>query len=445
MDNSSKNIKFGFIVFVALVIFCIAQLTWWVIFQIEQSSDRLENQISNREQKIETVSELVNNMFCQIVDHAHAIASAQIDPKKLIGLLEPIKENRAVLGYSYVTNRGGKLTAGEIDSTLYATIEDGFTIYFSKQFIVTLFDDDADDFMIDFSVPHNGQNGIWIDQNNITISPQTIEHLKDNSHRAVKMFASEGSIFLLIMILGAYLIYRALQKTEELKARQTNFMHAMTHELKTPLTSIRLYLETLQSGNIDSSKTDEIYNKMIVDCDRLDEMVDDVLGASRLDSINSKMDLSEINLSNNLNDFLNGFENNISQQNGILKREIDDGIIIRANSDELNRAIKTVIENALKYSPPDRKVLEVRLIGQNNCASITIIDSGFGIKSGELKNIFDRFYRISNSKTETIKGTGLGLFIAEQIIKAHRGTIKAQSAGIDKGTSFIIELPMVTK
>lgn len=222
-------------------------------------------------------------------------------------------------------------------------------------------------------------------------------------------------------------------------------MHAMTHELKTPLTSIRLYLETLQSGKISSSKTDEIYNKMIADCDRLDEMVDDVLGASRLDSINSKMDLSEIDLSNNLNDFLDGFENNIRQQNGVLKREIDNGVIIRANSDELNRAIKTVIENGLKYSPPDRKNLEVKLTDHKNHASITITDSGFGIKSGELKNIFDRFYRISNSKTETIKGTGLGLFIAAQIIKAHHGTIKAQSAGLDKGTTFIIELPMVTK
>ncbi|MCP4705182.1 MAG: HAMP domain-containing histidine kinase [candidate division Zixibacteria bacterium] len=445
MNSSSKNIKFGFIVFIVLVVFCIVQLTWWVIFQISQSARQYDNQIDTREQKIELVAKLANNAFCQATDNAHAIASAQLEPNKMKRLLEPISNNPAVLGYRFTMSSGHILSSGEIDSALYSEPEYGISIYFDKQFIVDLLAPNAEDFKTDFSIKRNGQYGVWIDENSIKISNETIKRLKSDSNRAVKMFTSEGTIFLLVMILGAYLIYRALQRTEELKTRQTNFMHAMTHELKTPLTSIRLYLETLQSGNIDSSKTKVIYSKMITDCNRLDEMVDDVLGASRLDSIKTKMELSDLNLSNELNDYLNSFDSYINQQNAVLNRKIDDGIIIRANNNELNRTIKVLIENGLKYSPPERKIIDVRLTSQYNRAKIVISDQGIGIENNELNKIFDRFYRITNNDTETIRGTGLGLFMAEQTIKSHNGTIKVQSAGRNKGTTFTIELPMVSK
>ncbi|MCP4704046.1 MAG: HAMP domain-containing histidine kinase [candidate division Zixibacteria bacterium] len=445
MNSSSKNIKFGFIVFIVLVVFCIVQLTWWVIFQISQSARQYDNQIDTREQKIELVAQLANNAFCQATDNARAIASAQIEPNKMKRLLEPVSNNPAVLGYRCTMSSGHKISSGEIDSTFYTELENGISLYFDKQFVVDLLAPNTEDFETDFSIKRNGQYGIWIDENSIKISNETINRLKSDSNRAVKMFTSEGTIFLLVMILGAYLIYRALQRTEELKTRQTNFMHAMTHELKTPLTSIRLYLETLQSGNIDSSKTEVIYSKMIVDCNRLDEMVDDVLGASRLDSIKTKMELSDLNLSNELNDYLNSFDSYINQQNAVLNRKIEDGIIIRANNNELNRAIKVLIENGLKYSPPERKIIDVRLTSQYNRAKIVISDQGIGIENNELNKIFDRFYRITNSDTETIRGTGLGLFMAKQTIKSHNGIIKVQSAGRNKGTTFTVELPMVSK
>lgn len=445
MNNSSKNIKFGFIIFIVLVVFCIAQLTWWVIFQIDQSSRQYKNQINAREQRIELASKTANNEFSRIVNQVNFFIATQSDSDMLNRYLELISKGPAILGYSYFTDENQKFMAGKIDSTYYATIGNGLTLYFNRQYVVDLFNSDAEEFLIDFSDQRSGRNGIWVDKNSITISPQTIEYLKDESGRAVKMFASEGTIFLFIMILGAYLIYRALQKSEEFKTHQTNFMHAVTHELKTPLTSIRLYLETLQSGNIDNFKTDEIYGKMIEDCDRLDDMVDDVLDASRLDSIKFKIELSESNLSSDLDDYLNNFENYVRQQNGVLNRNIENGIKIRANCIELNRVMKVLIENGLKYSPPDRRVIDVKLTSLNNRAVITVSDRGFGIENTELKNIFDRFYRISNGNTETIKGTGLGLFIAARIIKAHGGTIKVQSAGIEQGSTFTIELPMVTK
>ena len=259
------------------------------------------------------------------------------------------------------------------------------------------------------------------------------------------MFVSEGSIFFFIMILGAYLIYRALKKSEEFKTNQTNFMNAVTHELKTPLTSIRLYLETLQNAKINKIKLNEIYSNMIGDCDRLDGMVNNVLQASRLDSSEFKIELSYANLSEDINDYLDNFEVYVRHQKGEITRDIKTGISSMTNFSELNRVIKLLIENGLKYSLPDRRFIDIKLENVNGTARLTVSDQGLGIEQSEINKIFKRFYRIANDDTRVIKGTGLGLFIAEQIIKAHRGTIKAHSAGKNKGTSFIIELPTVSQ
>lgn len=445
MQNSSKNIKFGFIVFVALIIFCLAQLTWWVIFQIDRSSEHFEYQLKTREQKIDLVAKIANAEFSRIVNQINYFDATHADPTALNRYLELILAETAVAGYSFKISEDNEIIVGESNLTFHTPIGDRIAIFFSKQYVIDLFGENASDFAIDFTGWESGDNKIWVDKNKVSIAPETINRLRSESDRVVKMFVSEGSIFFIIMILGAYLIYRALKKSEELKINQTNFMNAVTHELKTPLTAIRLYLETLQNANIDSSKTSEIYSNMIGDCDRLDGMLNNVLEASRLDSSEFKIELSFTNLSDDINNYLDNFDIYIRQQKGEVIRDINSGIYVMSNFSELNRVIRLLVENGLKYSPADHRVINLRLEKIKDKARITISDKGFGIESSEIENIFKRFYRINNNNSRVIKGTGLGLFIAEQIIKAHRGTIKAQSAGHDKGTSFMIELPMVAK
>lgn len=445
MDNSSKNIKFGFIVFVALIIFCLAQLTWWIIFQIDRSSEHFEYQLRTREQKIDLVAKVANSEFSRIVNQVNYFKATHADPVSLNRYLELILEETAVAGYSFKISEDNEIFIGETNFTYHTPVGNRIAVFFSKQYVIDLFGENASDFAIDYSGWQHGDNEIWVDINKISIASETINRLRSKSDRVVKMFVSEGSIFFIIMILGAYLIYRALKKSEEFKTNQTNFMNAVTHELKTPLTSIRLYLETLQTADINKSKTDDIYSNMIGDCDRLDGMVNNVLEASRLDSSEFKIELSFASLSDDINNYLDNFANYVRQQNGEIIRDIKSGIYVMSNFSELHRVIKLLIENGLKYSPPDQRIINLKLENKNNKARITISDKGFGINNAEIENIFKRFYRIDNNDTKVIKGTGLGLFIAEQIIKAHRGTIKAQSAGKDKGASFIIELPLVTK
>jgi len=445
LQNSSKNIKFGFIVFVALIVFCLAQLTWWIIFQIDRSSEHFEYQLKTREQKIDLVAKIANAEFSRIINQINYFEATHADPAALNRYLELILAETAVAGYSFKISDDNEIIVGESNFTFHTPIGDRIAIFFSKQYVIDLFGENASDIAIDFSGWQSGDNKIWVDKNKISVAPETINRLRSKSDSVVTMFVSEGSIFFIIMIFGAYLIYRALKKSEELKINQTNFMNAVTHELKTPLTAIILYLETLQNANIDSSKTSEIYSNMICDCDRLDGMVNNVLEASRLDSSEFKIELSFTNLSDDINNYLDNFDIYIRQQKGEVSRDIKSGIYVMSNFSELNRVIRLLVENGLKYSPPDHRVINLRLEKIKDKARITIADKGFGIENSEIENIFKRFYRINNNNSRVIKGTGLGLFIAEQIIKAHRGTIKAQSAGHDKGTSFMIELPMVTK
>ncbi len=311
MKSRAKNIRFGFIVFISLVIFCVAQLSWWIVFQIDQSGKDYDNRVA---------------------------------------LLEMQKD----------------FTAEEMNE------------------------------------------------------------LKDEYKGRIRMFAGEGSIFFIIMIIGAYLIYRTLQKSEELKKQQINFMHAVTHELRTPLTSIRLYLETLQGGNVGKDRIDSVFSKMLSDCDRLDTMIDNVLEAGRLDTNKFEMNLSKTNLSNDLTSYIADIENYIRQQNGVISHKIQSDINVKADYQALSTVIKAIIENGLKYSPADRRIININLKREGKFTFLEISDKGFGIPSSELDNIFDRFYRINNDNTKRVKGTGLGLYIASQIVKAHKGKITVE-------------------
>lgn len=259
------------------------------------------------------------------------------------------------------------------------------------------------------------------------------------------MFASEGSFFILIILFGAFLIYRTLRRSENLKYRQQNFIHSVTHEFRTPLTALRLYLETLQSGQVDSRKSRAIYDKMLDDCRRLDNMIDNVLEAGRSGREDFKLDLTETDLSNDLAEYLKSLESFIKSYKAVLKSEIEPGIHARTDYHALGRALKAVIENAVKYSHPDNRVVEVGLERGRRNAIISIEDYGAGIPPGELKNVFDRFYRIGNDSTRRVKGTGLGLYLVKQTVDAHGGSIEAQSDGIDTGSKFIIKLPLIQK
>lgn len=251
-----------------------------------------------------------------------------------------------------------------------------------------------------------------------------------------------GIIFFALIITGLVLntifLIREIRRNEQ----QDAFLNAVTHELKTPIASIKLYLETLRTRDVAEEKRREFYDVMLADSDRLLGTVEQVLQASRTKEKQRLLNLSEINLNSLISESAKFIETRFKLDPAVIKLSpsADDAIVIGDRA-ELDTVFTNLIDNAVKYSGNEPKI-SVRIKNSNDKrVEVLIRDSGVGLNSAELKRVFKRFYRVANNSTERTKGTGLGLFIVESIVKKHGGRIWAESKGEGKGTTFIVQLP----
>jgi two-component system sensor histidine kinase SenX3 len=255
-----------------------------------------------------------------------------------------------------------------------------------------------------------------------------------------------GAIFFALIITGLILntifLFREIRRNEQHDA----FINAMTHELKTPIASLRLYLETLKTREIAEEQRREFYDLMLSDTDRLLRMVEQVLYAGRTRDRRRKLALSKVRLIKLLHDSaaIVRARYNLPDSRIVLPA-IKEEIRVRGDALELQIAFINLLDNAVKYSKDKIEVVVAVEIVGDKIIEIKIKDSGVGISHDELRRIFKRFYRPSNRSTRRIKGTGLGLSIVEAIIKKHGGKIYAQSAGKNAGSTFIVRLPKASK
>ncbi|MEK7432817.1 MAG: HAMP domain-containing sensor histidine kinase [Cyanobacteriota bacterium] len=248
-----------------------------------------------------------------------------------------------------------------------------------------------------------------------------------------------GSFFFVVIITGVVLFIVFLARQIILNQLQNNFIDSVTHELKTPLTSIKLYIETMKKYDITKEKKDIFLNNMLKDVERLDILVNHVLDATKIENISKDYNLKEISL----NEVIDEVVEIISRRHNLVKENFSfDLKIDKIISDKtaLELVIMNLIDNSVKYSNSDLHI-EIKSYLQNNKIFISIKDSGVGIGKNEIKKIFNRFYRIPSKITQDKKGTGLGLFIVKENVKNLKGNIEVHSEGLNKGTLFNIILP----
>jgi len=445
-NGGSRNISFALIVFVGLVIFCFAQLSWWIIFQMDLSGRLYDYRVELLEYRIETAAARVNDDFRRLgVFAEHAFARAAWDSDDMAACITDLLSDPAVTGLSGPFGDDGRLAGhGRVDSAFYYPANSGVTVYFNREYPQDILSS-AGELVFDPGPEFNrGDGQQWVRSEMFSIAPELLAELKKDARGKTTMFISEGSFFVLIMLIGAFLIYRTLRKSEELNLRQAGFIQSVTHEFRTPLTSLRLYLETLQSGAVKSDDSRKLYDKMLDDCERLDSMIDNVLEAGHVGRREYEIKLSESDLRHDLAEYLDGLRPYIERLGGSLKTEITASEI-RARTDyqALGRAVRALVENAVKYAPPDKRDVTVRLAECDGRAIIAVSDCGPGIPANERDRIFDRFYRINDDRSRRIKGTGLGLHLVQHIVEAHGGTITVDSPGKDQGSTFAVKLPLI--
>jgi signal transduction histidine kinase len=258
-----------------------------------------------------------------------------------------------------------------------------------------------------------------------------------------------GIIFFIAIISGLVLntifLVREIRRNEQHDA----FINAVTHELKTPIASIRLYLQTLQTREVDEAKRREFYNVMLEDSNRLLHTVEQVLRAGRTGDRRRQINTGVIDIGEMARESveLARTRYNLTEDSLRFTNSLPEGepALVFGDAEELRAAFSNLLDNAVKYS--DDEVLittEVAAIDERRVA-VSIKDRGIGIPRAELKRIFKRFYRAPGHFMKRFKGTGLGLFIVRSIVKKHGGRAFAESEGEGRGSTFTIQLPRTIK
>lgn len=251
-----------------------------------------------------------------------------------------------------------------------------------------------------------------------------------------------GTLLAIAIISGVVLNTIFLVREIRRNAQHDAFINAVTHELKTPVASIRLYLETLQTRAVDDDKRQEFYRIMLEDSKRLLVTIEQVLRTGRMGSSGRKLNRSHIDLDDLIEQCLDRARALHRVPPESLQYHPGAATTIAGDREEVEAAISNLIDNALKYSGKDAKVTVEKANVDGKYVSLRIIDYGPGIPKTELKRIFKRFYRVPGALATRVKGTGLGLFIVRAVAKRHGGRVWAESEGPGHGATFVLQLPL---
>jgi two-component system phosphate regulon sensor histidine kinase PhoR len=282
----------------------------------------------------------------------------------------------------------------------------------------------------------------WYVKNNIIfkqvgekIAPQIV-------YDAPSVFPFVGGIVLLVgLSLALVLIFRHLNVQIRLTVLYDNFIANVTHELKSPLSSLQLYLETLNSRDVPEEKKKEFYGLMMRDAERLKNLINSILEIAAMDKKKFHKDFEVYKADETIKKIILESAEQFLVNKDSIKFSGDAGCDILLDRNSIKTVFDNLVDNSTKYSISP---LEIKVSFKRNTKKVEIefADNGIGIPHDEIKKIFQKFHRIYEKDIPNVKGTGLGLFVVKEIVKNHKGKITAFSEGKRKGTKFKIELPI---
>ena len=269
--------------------------------------------------------------------------------------------------------------------------------------------------------------------------PEVWQTTLDSYRRRIVMLVSEGAFFAVLLLVLIGLLWRSFRREVELERQHRNFLSAVTHELKSPLASMRLALETVASGRAGLDAGNRFIRNAIDDSDRLQDLVQKVLETTRFGEGWTEMNPQDTDLSGLVEDSIEVFRRRALAAGARLETTVAPFVRAEVDSEAMAIVVSNLLENAVKYGgKPPRVGVDLSFDGTH--AVLEVADNGAGIPDEDLGLIFGRFYRGGDEMTRTARGTGLGLYLVQQIVEAHRSRIEVSSTG-PEGTVFRVRIP----
>jgi two-component system, OmpR family, sensor histidine kinase CiaH len=254
----------------------------------------------------------------------------------------------------------------------------------------------------------------------------------------IAKYIGEGATFLLLILVGAAYVYRSVSRQFRFQQQQQNFMMAITHELKTPISVARLNLETLQKHQLDPEKQKKLIRMTLEETERLNILTNNILISSQLEGGGYNIAKDELDLSDLSRDCIENFRHRYPERK--FRESIEKDVDITGDPLLIQLVINNLLENAVKYSAKEKPII-TNLTTKDGKAELHIIDEGQGIPADEKKKIFRKFYRIGTETTRKTQGTGLGLYLCRKIAKDHGGEIIVKDH-VPQGSDFTVTFPI---
>lgn len=250
----------------------------------------------------------------------------------------------------------------------------------------------------------------------------------------------EGGVLMFMILAGVYVIFVYWNKQARLNQLQSNFVSSVSHELKSPLASIQLYLETLKYQEVSLEETRDFVEIMLVDTGRLSDLIDNILESSKSDPKSMQLQFTTVDIVAFLRETTEHHKRLFEDKQCEVKLNMETRPKVSMDMQAMRMVFNNLIVNALRYSSAGSSLI-IQVQQDGDFCNIDFIDQGFGLDKKDLKRVFKKFYRVQNQETQNIEGAGLGLYISQQIVKSHQGKISASSEGRGKGTCFTVSLP----
>jgi signal transduction histidine kinase len=292
------------------------------------------------------------------------------------------------------------------------------------------------------SAPSPPQLARYYPQGGLELRSDLLADLEEQRKRRLRMFISEGSFFLLVVSLGVLIIFHALRREVALKRQQSNFVSAVTHELKSPLAAIRLFAETLEIRDFAPERRRQYLRAIQKDVDRLEMLVVNILTAARLESGQVSLRPQRTDLAREVAENLEGMREALAERGVELDLDLcSEEVPVHSDGLALQTILRNLVDNAAKYGG-EGSTVHVKVAREEGRALLEVRDEGIGFVPSEKERIFQKFYRVGDELVRRVEGSGLGLYLVRALVRRGGGEISAESPGPGRGSTFRVTYPL---